>query len=72
MWIKHEENCFSITDKQSVKLEKGIMEFENYYKQIPVPFKLYADLECSLKGAECYEGSYTKNVKTTFFAVLLI
>ena len=48
------------------------MEFENYYKQIPVPFKLYADLECSLKGAECYEGSYTKNVKTTFFAVLLI
>ena len=27
--IKHKENCSSINDKQSVKLEKGIIEFEN-------------------------------------------
>ena len=37
--IKHKENCLSINDKLSVKLEKGIIEFENYFKQIPVPFK---------------------------------
>ena len=35
--IKHEENCLSINNKQSVKLEKGIVEFENYFNQIPVP-----------------------------------
>ena len=58
--IKHEENCLSINGKQSVKLEEGIIEFENYFKQIPVPFKIYADFECNLKGVESYEGSYTK------------
>ena len=58
--IKHKENCLSINGKQSLKLEKGIIEFENYFKQIPVPFKIYADLECNLRGVECYEGSYTK------------
>ena len=50
----------SINGKQSVKLEKGIIKFENYFKQIPVPFKIYADFEFDLKGVESYEGSYTK------------
>ena len=36
--IKHKENCLSINDKQSVRLEKGIIRLENYFKQIPVPF----------------------------------
>ena len=58
--IKHKENCLSINGKQSVKLEKGIIEFENYFKQIPVPFKIYAHFECKLRGVESYEGSYTK------------
>ena len=38
--IKHKEDCMSINGKQSVILEKGIIEFENYFKQIPVPFKI--------------------------------
>ena len=58
--IKHKQNCLSINGKQSVKLEKGIIEFENYFKQIPVPFNIYADFECNLSGVECYAGSYTK------------
>ena len=58
--IKHKENCLSINGKQSVKLEKGIIEFENYFKQIPVPFKIYADFECNLKSVKCKEGSYTE------------
>ena len=45
MLTKHKENCLSINGKQSVKLEEGITEFENYFNQIPVPFKIYADLE---------------------------
>ena len=30
--IKHQEDCLSINGKQSVKLEKGMIEFENYFK----------------------------------------
>ena len=36
---KHKEDCLSVNDKQSVKLEKRIIEFENYFKQIPAPLK---------------------------------
>ena len=61
----------SINGKQSVKLEKRIIEFENYFKQIPVPFKIYADFECNLRDVECYEGFYTKNIKIRFLVVLL-
>ena len=57
--IKHKD-CLSINGKQSVKLEKGTIEFENYFKQIPVPFKIYANFECNLRGVKSYEGSYTK------------
>ena len=45
--IKNKENCLSINGKQPVKLEKGI-KFENYFKQIPVSFKIYADFNCNL------------------------
>ena len=72
MLIKHKENCLSINGKQTVKLEKGIIQFINYFKQIPVPFKMYADFECNLSCVECYEGSYTKNIKIIFHVVLLI
>ena len=68
---EHKEVCLSINGAQSVRLEKGTIEFKNYFKQIPVPFKIYADFECNLRGVECYEGSYTKNIKITFLVVLL-
>ena len=58
--IKHKENFLSINDKQSVKLEKVKIKVEKYFKQIPFSFKIYADFECSLRGVECDEGSYTK------------
>ena len=60
--IKHKENCLRINGKQSVKLEKGIIKFESYFKQIPDPFKIYADFECNLRGAESCEGSYTQKI----------
>ena len=71
MSTKHEEVCLSINVAQSVRLEKGTIEFKNYFKQIPVPFKIYADFECNLKSVESYEGSYSKNIKITFLVVLL-
>ena len=57
---EYEEDCLSINGKQSVKLERRTTEFENYCKQILVPFKIYADFESNLESAESYEGSYTK------------
>ena len=71
MLIKHNEDCLSINAKQSVKLEKGTIKFENYLKQISVPFKIYANFECNLRRVESYKGFYTKNIKITFLAVLL-
>ena len=47
----------SINGVQSVRLEKGTIKFKNYFKQIPVPFKIYADFEFNLKGVESYESS---------------
>ena len=70
--IKHKENFLSINTQQSMNLEKGTIEFRNYFKQLPVPFKIYADFECNLKDAECYEGTYTKNIMSMFLVVMLI
>ena len=58
--IKHKEDYLSINGKQSVNAEEGIIEFENYFKQLPVPSKIYADFECNLRDVEIHEGSYTK------------
>ena len=57
---KHKEDCLSINGQQSVNLKKGVTEFENYFKQLPVPFKIYVDFECNLRDVEVYVGSYTK------------
>ena len=52
--IKHEEDCLSINGKQPVQLEEGTIEFQNYFKQVPFPFKSYADFECNAKIIESY------------------
>ena len=57
---KHKEVSQSINDAQSVKSEKGTIEFNNYFKQIPVLFKICADFECNFNSVESYEGSYSK------------
>ena len=56
---EHKEVSLSINGAQSLRLEKGTTEFKNYFKQIPVPFKVYADFECNL-NVESYEGFYSK------------
>ena len=58
--IKHKENCLTINGKQSIKLEKETIEFENYFKQIPVQIKSYDNFECNLNGVESCQGSYTQ------------
>ena len=68
---KHKYVCLSINSAQSVRLEKGTIDFKNYFKQIPVPFKIYADFECNLKSVESFKGSFLKNIKITFLVILL-
>ena len=46
----HKEDCLVINGKQNVKLEKVFNSFKNCSRQIPVPFKIYADFECILKS----------------------
>ena len=48
----HKEDCLIVNGKQSVKLENGFIIFKNYFKQIPVPFKIYADFECTLEKVD--------------------
>ena len=75
MLTKYKEVCLSINDAQSVRLKKGTIEFKNYFKQIPVPLKIYADFECNLKSVESYKGFYSKKYQdhvTCSFAYKLV
>ena len=71
MLTENKKDCLSINGKQSVKVEEATIGFKNYFKQITVIFKIYADFECNLESAERYEDSYTKNIKITILVVLL-
>ena len=55
----HKKQCLLINGCQAVKYESGIKKFKNYEKQIPIPFKIYADTECFLKRTNSYEGEHT-------------
>ena len=60
---EHEQNCLVINGKQSVKLKSSSISFKNYFKQLPLPFKAYANSECLLKGVKISDKnncSYTK------------
>ena len=57
---EHKKVCLSINGAKSVRLEKGAIEFKNYFKQTRNPFKNYAYFGCNLKYVESFEGSYSK------------
>ena len=56
----HRERCLLINETQAVKYEAGPIKFKNFDKQIPIPFKIYADSECLLKRININKGGYTK------------
>ena len=61
--VQQKQICLKINGKQTVKLKRGFIEFKNYSRQIPAPFKIYADFECILKRVRRNEktsGSYTE------------
>ena len=50
----------SINGAQYVRLEKGTIEFIGYFKQMLLPFNMYADFERNLESVESCEDSYSK------------
>ena len=64
MLANHQKDCLNINGAHSLKLEKGTIKFKNYFKQIPVPFKIDLDLESNLGSAEIYEGSCSRKYQS--------
>ena len=68
----HKENCIQINGTQAVKMpdkKNNILKFDNFHKQIPVPFVIYADFEaitekihsCQPNNNESYTEAYQKH-----------
>ena len=48
----HKENCIIINGKQAINMPKkgeNVQKFNNFHKQLPVPFVIYADFEAITK-----------------------
>ena len=72
--IEHKKVCLKINGKQSVKLRSGSIKFKNYFKQLAVPFQIYADFESVLKRVQgndndnnaSYTKKYQKHIPCSF------
>ena len=50
--VKHTNNCLTINGKQAINMPKkgeNILKFNNFHKQLPVPFVIFADFEAIMK-----------------------
>ena len=66
--VKHKENCLIINVKQRVKLNEGTINFLNYFKQLPAPFRICAECiyaECILKKTRASKEIIDKNISYT-------
>ena len=52
-----------INGKQSVQLKSDSIRFKNYFKQLAVSFKIYADFECLLKGVQSSDKNNGSNTE---------
>ena len=68
----HKDNCIQVNGIQAVKMpdkDNNILKFNNFHKQQPVPFVIYADFEaitenisaCSPKDDKSYTKAYQKH-----------
>ena len=68
---KHIKNCLTINGKQAIKMpekDNSILKYNNFHKQLPVPFVIYADFEAITKKVQgCIpndDNSYTEAYQT--------
>ena len=62
----HKKQCLLINGCEAVNYESGTIKFANYEKQVPIPFKIYADTRCFLKRSNSYECEYTIKYREHF------
>ena len=58
--VKHYNNCLTINGSQAINMPKqgdNILKFNNFHKQLPVPFIIYADFEAITKKVHGCEQS---------------
>ena len=71
---EHEENCLKINVKHNLKLKDWSVKFKSHFKQLAVPFKIYADFESLLKVIQSndinnktsYNEKYEKHIPCNF------
>ena len=71
IFANHVNNCLTINGNQAINMSKqgeNILRFNNFHKQLPVPFVIYADFEAITKkvqGCEqCEEMKKKKNKRS--------
>ena len=68
----HKENCIQVNGTQAIKMptkDDNILKFNNFHKQLPVPFVIYADFEaitdqihgCQPNNDKSYTEAYQKH-----------
>ncbi|XP_068704228.1 uncharacterized protein [Montipora foliosa] len=69
----HKENCIQVNGAQAIKMptkDDNILKFNNFHKQLPVPFVIYADFEaiiekihgCQPNNDKSFTEAYQKHV----------
>ena len=71
----HKDNCIQVNGTQAVKMpdeDNNILKFNNFHKQQPVPFVIYADFEaitekisgCQPNNNKSYTEAYQKHTRS--------
>ena len=73
----HKDNCIQLNGEQAIKMpnkDNNILKFNNFHKQQPVPFVIYADFEaitekisgCQPTDSKSYTKAYQKHTDCGF------
>ena len=74
---KHKTNCMVIIGEQAIRMPRkgnNILKFQNYHKQMPAPFIIYADFEaitekvsgCQPNSTKSYTDKYQKHTGCSY------
>ena len=67
--VKHVNNCLTVNGAQAINMPKqgeNKLKFNNFHKQLPVPFVIYADFEAIMKKVQgCKQSEEMKKDKDT-------
>ena len=63
----HVNNCLTINGAQAINMPKqgeNVLKFNNFHKQLPIPFVIYADFEAITKKVQgCKQSEEMENEK---------